>query len=315
MFFFTGMLDSGKTSMIKTLLDNPELVNGRKILILLCEEGEEEYDVTGLAAKNVHFKVIDDESLFSATTFRKIEKEFKPDYVIIEYNGMWKGDAFLDIEYPKGYGIAEIMTTVDASTFKLYLSNMKPMMALQYRYTDMVVFNRFTHDMDGEKFNCRATVKAQNLAAKVIFEYEDGTVDSEFDASPFDLTKDEIDIPDTDFGVFYFDVMESVSKYAGKRIKALVKAVRLDKRGMEDREGFLVGRLAMTCCAADQSFLGLVCVNDMPFDGDEAWVRIDATVLAADGRVYGEPPEPKLPVLRVHEMTPVEKPEDEVVGI
>ena len=319
MFFFTGMLDSGKTTMIKTILGNPDLVNGRKILILLCEEGEEEYDMPALAEKNVHFEKLDDEEQFNAAFFRTLDKKHRPDYVIVEYNGMWKGDAFLAVDYPKGYGIAQIMTTVDASTFKLYLSNMKPMMALQYRCTDMVCFNRFTREMDGDKFNCRATVKAQNLAARIIFEYVDGTIDAQFDASPFDLTKDEIDISDTDFGVFYFDAMDQVEKYDGKRIRALVKAIRAAGRG--GREGFIAGRLAMTCCAADQSFLGLVCLNDKPgdmpfeFEGNEAWVRIEATVVASDGRFYGEPAEPKLPVLRVHSVTPAEKPENEVVGI
>ena len=316
MFFFTGMLDSGKTTMIKTMLDNPKFVNGSKILVVLCEEGEEEFDVMALAEKHIFFENLDDESMYTAETFRKFEKKYKPDCVIVEYNGMWKGDGYLEIDYPRGYGLARIMTPVDATTFKLYLSNMKPMMALQYRNTDLVCFNRFTHDMDGEKFNCRATVKAQNLAAQVIFEYEDGTIDAEFDASPFDLTKDEIEISDTDFGVFYFDAMDQVSKYEGKRIKALVKAVRMAKsRGQKKQEGFVVGRLAMTCCAADQSFLGIVCINDMPFEGEEAWVRIDATVLAGDGRIYGESAETKLPVLRVHSMTPAEKPENEVVGI
>lgn len=311
MFIFTGMLESGKTTMINTLLRNPQLVNGRKILLLLCEEGEETYDEEALAAKNVSIRTVEEEERFNATTFRKLDRELKPDYVIIEFNGMWSPETYLNVEYPKGYGIAEIMTSVDSSTFQVYLNNMRPLMAAQYRATDMVVFNRFRDDFN--KISFRSVVKAQNLAAKVIFEYEDGTIDADFDASPFDLTQDTIDIADSDFGLFYFDAMERVDKYDGKTVKALVRAAHFTGNAQKTHPGFLVGRVGMTCCEADQQFLGLVCLNSMDFE--DGWYRMTATVEAGDGRMYGEAPEPKLPVLRVQALEPAEKPEQEVVGL
>ena len=43
MFIVTGFLDSGKTTMIKDTLMEQEWIEPGLTLLLLCEEGEEEY--------------------------------------------------------------------------------------------------------------------------------------------------------------------------------------------------------------------------------------------------------------------------------
>ena len=44
MFIVTGFLDSGKTTMIKDTLMEQEWIEPGLTLLLLCEEGEEEYE-------------------------------------------------------------------------------------------------------------------------------------------------------------------------------------------------------------------------------------------------------------------------------
>ena len=307
---FNGMLESGKTTMVRTLLENPKLTNGRKIIILVCEEGMEEYDEEELKKKNVYIRLLEDETLFTDVLFRRLNKEEKPDYVIVEYNGMWDPTRPFLVEYPKGWEIAEAMTTVDSSTFRLYQQNMRPMMAAMYRVSDMVVFNRFNDDYD--KISCRSVVKAQNITAQVVFEYEDGTIDMNFDASPFDLSGDTVEIGDTDWGLWYFDAMESVSKYAGKDLTALVRVAHFDRR--DGKKGLILGRIGMTCCEADQQFLGIICNADEDLP-DDSYVRIRAKVLAVDGRMYGEDPEPYLPILQLVSWEEAETPETEVVAL
>lgn len=317
LFFFNGMLESGKTTMIRTMLNNPRLVNGRKILLLVCEEGIEEYDQEDLENKNVRYETVEREEDYNEELFRRLERKHRPDYIIVEYNGMWSPERMLAVRYPEGYGIAEIMTTVDSTTFPLYLANMRPMFAAIFRLTDMVVFNRFS-DND-KRISFRSTVKAQNMQAQVAFEYEDGQIDMNFDASPFDIDADHIDIADSDWGLWYFDAMEQVQRYDGKTIDALVRAVRFGNDPAHPA-GTVVGRIGMTCCADDQQFLGIIVSNgedclkhtDLP---DGAWMRITARVLAADGRAYGEDPTPPLPVLQVLSFTPEDAPEEEVVSI
>lgn len=43
-YLFTGFLESGKTSLIKDTLLDPGFNTGEKTLLLVCEEGMEEYD-------------------------------------------------------------------------------------------------------------------------------------------------------------------------------------------------------------------------------------------------------------------------------
>ena len=40
-YLINGFLESGKTTFIKTTLEDPEFINGDRILLLVCEEGEE----------------------------------------------------------------------------------------------------------------------------------------------------------------------------------------------------------------------------------------------------------------------------------
>ncbi len=40
-YMLTGFIESGKTSMIRTMLEDEGFSVGQKTLIILCEEGEE----------------------------------------------------------------------------------------------------------------------------------------------------------------------------------------------------------------------------------------------------------------------------------
>ena len=42
-FLFTGFLEAGKTKFIQETLEDARFNNGEQTLLLLCEEGEEEY--------------------------------------------------------------------------------------------------------------------------------------------------------------------------------------------------------------------------------------------------------------------------------
>ena len=42
-YLFTGFLDAGKTSFIQETLEDPAFNDGQNTLVLVCEEGEEEF--------------------------------------------------------------------------------------------------------------------------------------------------------------------------------------------------------------------------------------------------------------------------------
>ena len=57
-YLFTGFLESGKTTFIQDTLADKEFNSGENILILICEEGIEEFDPDSMVSKNVYFQTI-----------------------------------------------------------------------------------------------------------------------------------------------------------------------------------------------------------------------------------------------------------------
>ena len=60
-YVITGFLESGKTSFIRDVLQSPDFADGEKTLVLLCEEGEEEYDEHQLSRHNIYVERIGQE--------------------------------------------------------------------------------------------------------------------------------------------------------------------------------------------------------------------------------------------------------------
>lgn len=291
-FLFTGFLESGKTSFIKDTVEDPSFMEGQKLLLIVCEEGETEYDATALAKLNVAIEYVEDEEDFTADFLSTLAAKHSPKRVIIEWNGMWRLEKVLNVSYPRKWQIVQTITTVAAPTFELYLNNMRSVVMEQFTYTDMVVFNRCNADSAIGSY--RRTVKAVNPACQVYFENEDGTEPDKNDTLPYDITADTIELSDEDFGVWFVDVMDEPLKYEGKTIitKALVyKNFRLP-------EGtFIPGRYAMTCCADDVRFIGPYCKSLLTTDDrirklkKNECIKLTAKVVVEDCKFYkGEGP-------------------------
>ena len=58
-YVFTGFLDSGKTKFIQETLEDPRFNAGERTLLLVFEEGEEEYDFSTYPHQNVYLEVLD----------------------------------------------------------------------------------------------------------------------------------------------------------------------------------------------------------------------------------------------------------------
>ena len=101
MFIVTGFLDSGKTTMIKDTLMEQEWIEPGLTLLLLCEEGEEEYPEEYLKEKNMAVLKIEEFDQLNTVFFKNCERNYHPAQIIIEYNGMWKLEDLLSIRYEK----------------------------------------------------------------------------------------------------------------------------------------------------------------------------------------------------------------------
>lgn len=304
-YLFTGFMDSGKTTLIKeTLLENGFAEQG-KSLIICCEDGDIAYDEEELAKVNTNLVMVEKEEDFTGDYLNKLSAEYQPDQIFIEYNGTWGMDTLLETKMPKGWEIIQALATVDATTFDLYLSNMRTMIMEQLFQADVVIFNRCDDSTDKGKY--RRNVKALNRKAQLVYERADGTLDEREEELPFDISGDELDITDADYAIWYMDCMENPKKYEGKKVKylALVYNPEKLKKGV-----FVPGRFAMTCCADDVTFIGFKCkYREKEKIPHKSWIQITAEVHVEFAREY----KGKGPVLYPVSIEPAEKPEDELV--
>ena len=75
-----------------------------------------------MADYQVDIVSIENESDLTYEYLCELHRQYRPQRVMIEFNGMWSVTAFLDVEYPLEWLLVQIMTTIDASSFALYVS-------------------------------------------------------------------------------------------------------------------------------------------------------------------------------------------------
>ena len=308
-YVFTGFMDSGKTTLIQeTLFENDFAAGGEdKILILSCEDGEVEYDIEKLKTVNAKVATIDSEEDFNLENLTRISNEYNPDVIFLEYNGTWGVDKIYDEPLPEGWVPAQSLATVDATTFEMYLNNMRTMIMEQIFKAEVVIINRCTDDTPKTKF--RGQIKSMNRPAQIVYERADGSIDDSPEELPFDINADVIEITDADYALWFMDCMETPKKYDGKTIHFL-GLVYNPNDGTLRRDVFIPGRFAMTCCVEDIQFLGMKCKWDKASTlGHRSWIDITAQIKVEFAKEY----KGKGPVLYPVSVEPAEKPEDELV--
>lgn len=253
-YAFTGFLDSGKTKFIQETLEDPRFNAGERTLLLVCEEGEEEYDLSAFPAQNVYLEVIDQETV-TTKDLSAMQKKYRPERVVVELNGMQIIGSFYQ-KFPEGWGIAQEVMFADSTTILQYNANMRNLVVDKLSACDMVVFNRVPKGKDTMELHKLA--RALNRNVDILYDHPDGTteMDEIVDPLPFDLNAPVVEIKDEDFALWYRDISEEPKKYDGKtvRFKAQVARLRREKDGM-----FAPGRFVMTCCVEDIQFCGIPC--------------------------------------------------------
>lgn len=305
-FLFTGFLDSGKSTFIYDTLHDEDFATGEKTLLILCEEGEVEYDEDVLEKRNTFIVRVEKEEDFNSAFLKKCHSQYRPQRVLIEFNGMWQLKKLMDVEMPRRWEMTQIMCTIDSTTFNMYINNMKSLVMDQVSFADLIIINRCTQDTDQTMF--RRNIKAVNRMAQIIYETVDGhVVTPQEEQLPFDMTKREIEIHDDDFGIWYLDAMDYPEKYKGKiiRFKAIVYKNREIPKGC-----FVAGRFAMTCCADDIAFIGML--SHYEFTDElkvREWVYVTATVKGEYHPLY----EGEGAILYVENVERATKPEEDLV--
>ena len=281
-YVFTGFLDSGKTKFIQETLEDPRFNAGERTLLLVFEEGEEEYDFSAYPNKNVFLEVLDQQTVTTKELWQLMKKH-KAERVVAELNGMQQvGDLYM--RFPEEWVVAQEVMFADSTTFIAYNANMRNLVMDKLVGAQMVVFNRLEKGCDTMPFHKIA--RAANRKIDILYDYTDGTTafDDVVDPLPFDVNAPVIEIKDDDYAIWYRDVIEEPQKYDGKtvRFKAQVAMLRSDKDGM-----FAPGRFVMTCCVEDIEFCGIPCrfVGARTLES-RSWVMVTAKVKAEKHRLY-----------------------------
>ena len=299
-YAFTGFLDSGKTKFIQETLEDERFNAGERTLLLVFEEGEEEYDFSTYPHQNVFLEVLDQETV-TEKDFRALMKKHRPERVVAELNGMQLvGDLYA--RFPAEWVIAQEVMFADSTTFMAYNANMRNLVMDKLTGAQMVVFNRLEKNADVMPFHKLA--RAASRRVDIMYEFTDGSTqfDDIEDPLPFDINAPVIVVEDDDYALWFRDVTEEPEKYEGKtvRFKAQVAMLRRDKNGM-----FAPGRFVMTCCVDDIQFCGLPCRYAAAKElQSRAWVMVEATIAAEKHRLYKGDLGPVLTAISVTDAAP-----------
>ena len=281
-YLFTGFLEGGKTKMIQEILEDENFNDGCKILLIVCEEGIEEFEPDRFWGKNVRQMVVNHPEELTAEILTDYVRNHVVDRVMIEYNGMWQLEDLYEALPPDFYIFQQILIA-DGSTIQNYNANMRSLVFDKLQNAETVIFNR-AEGVDREALH--KLVRGVSRSATIAYETAEGELeyDEIEDPLPFDINAPVIKVEDGDYALWYRDVTEEAEKYEGKTVtfKGQVAMLRRDKNGM-----FAPGRFVMTCCVDDIQFCGIPCrYPDSSKLEPRSWVQVTAKISAEKHVLY-----------------------------
>ncbi len=303
-YLFTGFLEAGKTKFIQETLEDERFAIKENTLLLVFEEGEEEYDKSKFAC-DVAIEVIDNKEFMNSDVLEKLLKKHKSVRVMVEYNGMWPLTDLYEA-MPMGWMIYQEIMLADANTFGVYNANMRTQTVDKLNSCEVVILNRTPENVDKDAYH--KIVRGVSRSAAISYVYPDGHIeyDETIDPLPFDTESNNVVIEDRDYALWYRDMTEEPQKYIGKTI-TFKGIVAVDKRFPKNT--FVVGRHVMVCCENDITYRPVVAISpEAQTLNNRDWVMISAKFDMKAHDLY----EDKGPILTVTALVKADPPEQEV---
>ena len=306
-YLFTGFLEAGKTKFIQETMEDARFNNGEKTLILLCEEGVEEYDAKKFSSDKVYIETVENEEDLSPALLKSLLKKHSAKRVLVEYNGMWSLGSLINA-LPDNFVIAQEFMFADANTIIGYNNNMRSLVVDKLQNCELVVFNRYDRSID--KMELHKIVRGVNTRADIAYEFPNGDVeyDDIEDPLPFDRDAAVVKVGDKDYAYFYRDISEHLDFYNGKTVK--FKCVIAKNKELSSTQ-LVVGRHIMTCCVDDITFAGFLLLgeeNVIAQYQSRDWAIVTAELKVEYNKLYGR----QGPVLYLNDIAHTSLPEEEV---
>ena len=304
-YLFTGFLEAGKTKFIQEVLESQDLGEHGDVLLLLCEEGIEEYDISAFKSDNIFCETIESEKELTAEKLSALREKYNTNLMLVEYNGMWQIDNFFN-NLPDNWSVYQEMLVADAATFENYNKNMRSLVVDKLTSCDLVTFNRVASEEDFMALH--KIVRAVNRNVQIMYELSDGTIvpDTIEDPLPFDLNADVVVIKDRDYAYFYRELAAETEKFEGKTVKFKGLVYRDPTL---PKDSFICGRHVMTCCADDIEYSAVACKwkNSASLQTRQ-WVMVTGEVAIQKHAGYKKPG----PVIQVTSVSMTSAPEEEL---
>ena len=91
-YLVMGFLESGKTTLINSMLEDQGFSDGIRTLIISCEEGMEEYDGDLMNEAHAAYVQLEEKEEFTTRHLIELDEKYRPERVILEYNTVWGVD-------------------------------------------------------------------------------------------------------------------------------------------------------------------------------------------------------------------------------
>lgn len=284
-FLINGFLEAGKSAFIKYTMGEEYFQIDGKTLLIVCEEGEVEYHADELKEYETSMVVLEREEDMTKSYLEELQKRYRPERVIIEFNGMWNMDK---LELPADWALYQQVTIMDGTTLQQYLNNMKSLMGPMLRNSELCIVNRCDGKTNEELVEWKRKLRPMLLSGSdIVFENKNGEIPMEIlpEELPYDLEADVLQIKPEDYGIWFFDMKDNPRRYEGKTVE--FTACIMKSKDFE-KDCFVPGRMAMTCCEADMTFIGFLAHSaSLSSFANHAWVKLRAKVEVRERREYG----------------------------
>ena len=284
-FIINGFLEAGKTAFIKYTMGEDYFQIDGNTLLIVCEEGEVEYDKKELSRYNTKLVTVDSEDELKSSYLEELRESSKAERVIIEYNGMWDPTRLI---LPEGWVLYQQITIFNGATLTSYLNNMKALMGPMLKNTELCIVNRCDGKKDEELLDWKRKLRPMLTSdSAIVMENRYGEIPLETlpEELPYDIEAKIIEIKPEDFGIWFFDAKDNPERYKGKFV-SFTACIMKSRAFPEDC--FVPGRMAMTCCEADMTFIGYMAhYSGLSAFANHAWVRLRAKVDIRYQKEYG----------------------------
>lgn len=269
-FLINGFLESGKTQFILATIHRDEFYKRGKTLLLVCEEGENEYSPSDLEKYNVQIEYIE-ENQMTVDYLHSLYTKYQPQRIVIEMNLMWNQDKII---FPKYFELSQIISLIDGQTFPVYFANMRQQLIDIIKISDVVAFTKLSTRDSLKPFQTSLKMINSQCLYCLIDENCLSTQEA-FDALlPYNIEDKEIVISDDDFGIFYIDTFDHRNDYQNKIVTFNAWVVKSDKLKNEE---FIAGRKVLNCCAQDIQLYGFLVKSSLGMDlKHDSWIKLKA---------------------------------------